>query len=98
NNITLIDLFSGYSGYNALWAAYAAKTPGGTSFVINPDGSFPSGINPAAKIANLIQSAVSTVGSLTLKPCPGSERFASWLQSVSPAAYTGVALPASKEF
>ncbi|HEU4454535.1 MAG TPA: hypothetical protein VFR81_15815 [Longimicrobium sp.] len=99
NNVTLINLFSspGFTQGESLWSAYAART-GGTSHVINGDGSFPGGIDIATAIADLIRDAVGTVGTLTIGLCPGSEAFAPWLVGTSPASYTNVALPATLEF
>lgn len=99
NNVALINLFS--SPFDAfgtsLWNAYATRN-GGTNFVINADGSIPGGVDIATTIAGLIEDAVSTVGSLTIGVCPGSESFASWLVRTTPASYTGVSLPDTLPF
>ncbi|HEX6746119.1 MAG TPA: hypothetical protein VF092_02310 [Longimicrobium sp.] len=98
HDITLINLYSNPDAFGiSLWNAYAARV-GGTNFVINPDGTIPGGTDIATAIAGLIQAQVSTVDSLTLQVCPGSEAFAPWIRGTSPGAYTGVTLPATKEF
>lgn len=99
NNIVLINLFS--SPFDAfgvsLWNAYAARN-GGTNFVINANGTIPGGIDIATTIAGLIEDAVSTVGTLTIGMCPGSEAYASWLVGSTPASYTSVSLPDTVTF
>ena len=99
NNVALINLFSEpFNGFGvSLWNAYAARI-GGTNHVINSDGSFPGGVDIATAIADLIRTTVSTVGTLTIGVCPGSEAFAPWLVGTTPASYTNVALPATLEF
>ena len=99
HNIALINLFSSpFDPFGtSLWNAYAARN-GGTNFVINADGSIPGGVDIATTIATLIEDAVSTVGTLTIGVCPGSESFASWLVRTTPASYTDVALPDTLPF
>jgi hypothetical protein len=97
NNVTLINLNSGGSFLNPLWDAYAAVT-GGTNFLINSDGSFPGGVDPATAIAALIQAEVGTIDSLTLAPCSGFGSYKSWITGLAPASYTNVTLPATKTF
>ena len=104
NNITLVNLYSGYELWStpagtfaALWGAYAAETPGGVSYQINQDGSFPGGVNPATTIAELISEAVSTVNEVTLEVCSEyAAQFGTWLHPVTPQ--TDVTLPAELYF
>jgi hypothetical protein len=97
SNVTLINLNSGGAFLNPLWDAYAAVT-GGTNFLINDDGSFPGGVDPANAIASLIQAEVGTIDSLTLAPCSGFGSYASWISALAPAAYRNVTLPDTKSF
>ena len=92
NGVTLINLFSGDSKHVALWDAYADRT-GGTNFVIDSDGSFPGGLTPAERIADLIESEVSHYDEVTLRVCAGDAAFAPWIVDVSPPSYTDVDVP-----
>ncbi|HEU4883818.1 MAG TPA: vWA domain-containing protein [Longimicrobium sp.] len=99
HHIVLINLFSspGDSFGTGLWNAYAARN-GGTSFVINEDGSIPGGIDLATTLAGLIGDAVRTAATVKIGVCPGSEAYASWLVRTTPAAYTDVSLPDTVPF
>lgn len=95
NNVTMINLNSGGDG--VLWAAYMTRA-GGINYNINPNATFPGGVDPVATIVDLINSAVSTVSTLTLEVCSGDEAYAAWIAGVSPASHTDVTLPATREF
>ncbi len=90
-NITLIVLYSGSSGYFSQWNTYAEAT-GGKAFQILSNGTIPGGINIAEYITGIIQAQTMIINDLTLEVCtPGYE---GWLSSVSPASYTDVNLAA----
>ena len=96
NNVTLINLHSG--NQNVLWDAYANVT-GGLSFQINSNGTFPGGVAPEDKIAELIEDEVSMVDELTLEICPAfSPTYDPWIVSVTPPSHTGLTLPAVETF
>ncbi len=81
----------------ALWTFYAEQT-GGTNFEINTDGSFPEGTDIVETILDLVGEQISTVDELVLTVCPGDEAFLDWISSVSPESYTGITLPADRDF
>jgi hypothetical protein len=89
-NITLINLFSGFasptSGWSNSWDGWAAAT-GGVNFQINPDGTFPGGVDPGTAIADLIAAEVATIDEFTLQVCDDFAEFDGWLSGVEPAAY-----------
>lgn len=96
NGVTMVSVHNGFN--NTLWNGYATIT-GGTSFQINTNGTFPTGVDPAAKIAELINASVRTLRSLTLQVCAEhTEQFGRWLVSVTPVSYSNVVLGESREF
>lgn len=100
HGITLISLYSGEnytSEMHPLWDDYAART-GGTNFLVNADGTFPDGADPAATISDLITSQASMLDRLALEVCSSDAGFSDWLVSVSPSEITGVELPTTASF
>jgi hypothetical protein len=92
-NTVLIGLHSG--GYLSYWQYYARKT-GGNSFLINSDGTIPSGTDIATYITGLIQQEVKHIDTLRLAVCtPG---YTSWLTSITPAFYYNINLDTAKDF
>jgi hypothetical protein len=90
NNEILIVVYSGIPGsYFNLWDAYCMRT-GGHAFQINADGTIPGGIDIAAFIASLIQSAVTQFSTVSLQTCDPA--YAPWLTSVVPLSYANIDL------
>lgn len=98
NNITLIHLNSDGPGstIQPLWECLTQRTgTGGTSVIINRNGTVPGGLNLAQLIADRIRPIGEICGSLTLH---GGSGFESWVQDVTPASYPDVGLPATRDF
>lgn len=97
NNVILINLTSSTVPFiQAQWNGWAAAT-GGTNFVINADGTFPGGVDPATAIADLIQAQVANIAALSFVPCAGFGAFAPWVEGVT-GLPAGTTLPANLAF
>lgn len=91
-NITMLALHSG--GRLPLWQKYAQIT-GGDAFRVNTNGTI-SGVDIGDFIAQLILNDIKQIRSLELQvTTPG---YASWLTSVSPAAYSNISLDETNTF
>lgn len=95
NNVSLVDVYSGDSLTKQLWDCWTALTPGGGSFLVNPDGSIPGGVSIDSFIVDLIHSTFDTLDEVTARVCGGDSSF---LNSVTPPSYNDVPTPSQISF
>ncbi len=94
-NITLIDIYSGYSGLKVHWDCWTKVTPGGGAFQINSNGTIPGGMSIDSFIVDVVKSTFDTVDIVVPGICAGDEMF---LASIEPPSYENVVPPAVVTF
>jgi hypothetical protein len=94
-NVTLVDIYSGYTSLKPHWDCWTKMTPGGGAFQINSNGTIPGGMSIDSFIVDVIMSTFDTVDIVVPGICAGDETF---LVSVEPPSYENVVPPAVVTF